>query len=154
MKSKLIILAVFLLFAGLVGVMVWRYKVNAANRATATRTVFEPYFAAVTADKFDEAWTNFTDADYKAEFLLEDYRAAHAKTFAESGKFLGYEIRTWEDAGKIFSNPADARVLCVLKFERGGTKLVQYEIRQGADKQFRIRYSGKYFNKRVEAFAF
>ncbi len=154
MKSKLIILVCFLVFAGLAGVMVWRYRVTSATQATATATVIEPYFAAITNGNLDDAWQNFTDDAYKAEYKIDDYRASHAKTSDENGKFLGYEIRTWEDAGGIFSSKAAARVLCVLKFEKGGTKLVQYGIEQDSQGQFRIHSSGIYYNKRVTAFAF
>jgi hypothetical protein len=141
-------------FAGLGGVMVWRYKVNSANQARATATVIEPYFAAITDDKLDDAWRNFTDDAYKGEYKLDDYKALHAKTFTESGKFLGYEIRTWEDSGGVFSDKAAGRVLVALKFERGGSKLVQYGIEQGSDGQFRIHSSGTYYNGRTTSFAF
>ena len=68
------------------------------NRERLEQSLFEPYFAALSAGQIDEAWDRYTTPRYKQLFPLVSYRRHWQETFARAGSLDKRTLSVADDA--------------------------------------------------------
>lgn len=113
------------------------------NRERLEQSLFEPYFAALSAGHIDEAWDRYTTPRYKQLFPLSRYRKHWSETFSQSGAIRKRELSVADDAYEAVNRRAYTSVRYQLTFAHDYVQAV-YEVVPDARGQPRIDWAGQH----------
>ena len=136
--------AVALLMLGSIGYGVY-YGLEKApkNRERLEQSLFEPYFAALSAGHIDEAWDRYTTAHYKQLFPLSRYRQHWQETFSRTGPLSKRTLSVANEAYEVVNRREYSAVRYQLTFARDYVQVV-YEVVLDAGGQPRIDWAGQH----------
>jgi hypothetical protein len=113
------------------------------QREALERSLFEPYFTALSAGHIDDAWDRYTTAHYKQLFPLPRYRQHWQDTFSRSGAISKRELAVADAAYEAVNRREYTSVRYQLTFAHDYVQAV-YEVVPDARGQPRIDWAGQH----------
>lgn len=133
--------AVFIIILGLIGGGAYLYFAQRAKnrelRERAAAELFDPYFAAIKQQSFENAYRDFTDDDYRKSFSAEQLANNYRKNVEQHGDIASYEIYSFQEKD-MFGERKRAEVPVRIYFADRSMTLVRYLIRTDETGKYKL----------------
>ncbi len=138
-RTKLLIL---LAFVPVFGLFIWGALRAPIDSTAARKGCLEPYFAAIDAGRYDEAYARHTTEAYRARFSADAFRGAMERRLRERGTLVAREDLLLNGFAEL-AGPVGFYAQAWFRYEHGPSAHVQYRLVRGKDGTYRIDWSSE-----------